>query len=331
MLLITCNKVDTTNPYVQKSVKSLTFTKQKKNDQANKLAEAPVNINYFLIDGRLKFTTEEDFNNFVTYIEDDEIEDWQTSIGFSSYYSTNEQGSEALDDDKVAATLNKYGVIEIDNYLIKLIPTTKTVLVMSKDNIADLHVLESATDGNTIIQKFTFDDEVFGILEEQGGVNTDNSIAKRSSCRDRYANENENHYNHAYARTSSGSINTRYDMKVEYKKIGISVKLYSRFANVCTAGCQTDFNLDGNQQSRFYIKTSESFFYVKYSYTPRCRSTSSGISIASVTNRKYYDYETCRSTRDCKNYSLTTTFSWRTDSGVLYSGDPRFVLSISDY
>ncbi len=325
--LSACKKIGMDEKYQQKNIKELIYTPSKKVGQSNKLDEAPKPIHYSLIDGRLAFESEEDFNTIVTYIEEEEIIDWQNSIGFHSLYTENATETEALGDNQVAAVLNNKGIIQVQNYIFKLIPTTRTVLVMSKDNIASLPILEAASEGSSIIQSFSFDDEVFSILEEQGGVSPENpDDAAKSICRDRRANEKDDPYSFPYF---YGRDNYVYRMNVEYKKIGISVKLYSHYENYWPTS-PSGGNILGQNLS-YFLRTAESTFDIEYFYTPRCRPSVNGTLHFTVTNKKKYDVITYRDTRDCKNYKLITTFSFKTLDGVHYFSYPFLTRQINDF
>ena len=311
--------------YVQKNIKKLTFTPKAKEGNSYKLADAPTPINYSLIDGRLVFESEEDWNTFVTYIDVDEVESWQNGIGFASMYTANTAAAEALDDNPVAATLNANGVVQIGKYIIKMIPNAQKVLVMDKSNLAMLHDLENAIAGNAIIQEFTFSDVVFEQLEEQGGVNGAAVSEEKRICRDRYAIENRNYFPYRY---SSSGQTYEYRIFVEYKKIGISVKLYSHFANAWPSS-PGGANVLGNQ-IQYYKKTNESTFATSFMYTPRCKPTVRGFLVFSIRNRTSYELVTYRGSRDCKEYLLTTTFSWTDSHGTYHGGWPFLTLTISD-
>jgi hypothetical protein len=143
---------------------------------------------------------------------------------------------------------------------------------MSKDNIASLPLLEAASDGSSIIQSFSFDDEVFSILEEQGGVSPENpDDAAKAICRDRRANEKDDPYSFPYF---YGRDNYVYRMNVKYKKIGISVKLYSRYENYWPTS-PSGGNILGQNLS-YFLRTAESTFDIEYYYTPRCRPSVNG-------------------------------------------------------
>jgi len=309
LIFCTCNKNTKTSKYIQKQTATFSISKKNSSKQAYKLSDAPETIVYSLLDGRLKFETEEDFNYFINYLEEDEITTWESSIGFYSLYNT------LPDEEKysVYATLNTHGIIQVGHYLFKLIPEYKKVLVMSDVNIAHLYELELASEGSDLIQAFSFNEEVFGKLEEQEGVYPTGVNIEKAICRDRYAREDMKHgtFNYteagSYFRSGDATMHTIEFMGlVEYKKMGIAVQLVCKYTN-------NNKTIESSRRpfESASLKTQKTLFHLVFKYSPRCRSNVSNEIDVIYSDKKNGVYNVYSSTRDCKNYSLTSTFSFQ--------------------
>ncbi|MEI6311898.1 MAG: hypothetical protein WCP57_06550 [Bacteroidota bacterium] len=323
--LFACKKPISENKYTQKNIQQLSFTKKNSSNEAYKLSDAPESIPYYLIDGRLKFNSEDDFNNFMNYIEEDEIESWERNIGFQSYFTYVPEVEGDIKGNILLAILNNKGMVQVNKYIFKLIPSSRKVLVMSDDNLSYLYELEEATAGNSKIQEFSFDDEVFGILEEQGGVNVNNPVsAEKSICRDRYASPNVLNpkatyfENASYWRPGDASIHDiEFTGVVQYYKFGISVQLLCNFGNYNRTLALTRRSTSENPE----LSTKKTIYHAVFSYTPRCRATVSNDVFVEFTNKKHGFYYAYRSTRDCAHYNLTCTFSFQSTYTLLWHRD----------
>lgn len=327
VLLITCTKKTSETKYIQKELKTFTFYKKNNLNQAHKLSDAPESITYSMIDGRLKFDNEDDFNLFINYLEEDDIVGWESSIDFHSLYST------LLEDEKytVYATLNRNGIVQVGHYIFKLIPASRKVLVLSDAAIDHLYELEGATDGNSLIQAFSFDDEVFGKLEEQGGVIPSGATEEKSICRDRYANENSKTLSISYIepgyyfRSDDATMHLiEFRGTLEYKKIGIAVQLICKYSN-------TNKTIESSRRAfeSASLKTKNTLFHLVYKYTPRCRNTVSNEVDIIISDKKNGSYNVYSNTRDCKNYSLSSIFSFQSYYTLIWRRDV-FSLNILD-
>ena len=187
LLTITGCKKEITTPH---QVKNLTF----KPLHSSKTDE----IEYQLIDGRLKFYSEDDFNAVLLGLDElTDLNQWETSIGFNSWraaYSMEEALEEALENEvelnledlQLATLLNSDGIIQVDSFIIKLIPTSRKAIVLDEVNIASLPLLKTATKGDDItLFEYSFDDDVFADLAANP---TPATRAQRSNgCSDRIA------------------------------------------------------------------------------------------------------------------------------------------------
>ncbi len=152
---------------------------------------------YFVKDGRIIFKDEGAYNSvadsFLNGLEDaslldseispDEyLDNWENEIGFFSFrrsYLTNPNPAGfgdfqdyPIDDVFLMTTLNPNGLVQVGNWIFRMIPETEEVKALHRDNIHLLpHLINPGNDSYPEILNFTYQDEVFEEIEVYGEEN----------------------------------------------------------------------------------------------------------------------------------------------------------------
>lgn len=164
-------------PNEQPIIKAVSETKN------NLKMEDLATINYELTDGRIALDTEEDFIALINGLQDMNLNDWEQSIGHVSYRTMtnlddviqsnqNENNETIFTARELATIMNSNGVLQVGDYIFKLIPDTRKVLTLDLENITNIDLLNNATEGNDLITEFSFDDDIFELLSNANEANS---------------------------------------------------------------------------------------------------------------------------------------------------------------
>lgn len=207
-----------------------------------------------IIDNRIVFANEDDFNALNTYLwnkitesyslstfenpitENDILNEWESEIGFHSYrhdYIENSTDPQffnnhdlPLPDPVFSTIINQKKIIQVSNWIFKIDPINKQVHTLHMQNINLLPELETLDDFNDIgdILTSSFHDSVFELLAENEGeqafwwCTNGNPYAKEDTDKDRvdYCDEND-------PRDYSWFVRARYD------RLGLRRNLFFEF------------------------------------------------------------------------------------------------------
>jgi hypothetical protein len=356
--IFSCRK-DIQKSYVEKSIKKLTYTSKKTNESNKTISQ----INYELVDGRLKFENKEDFNDMLIGLDNEVLDDWEGSIGFTSY-RTSTNMEEALDDAlesetelnlsdrQLASVLNGNGIIQVSPFIFKLIPETRTVLVLDEVNISNLSLLQTSTTANNdaFIFEYSFDEDVFDELEAQPDPSSRTSA--RQGCNDKYARASTDKYNNeescGWIYVSGANRKFKYWAKLDYNSAGINKKFF----------------LDIKRRQRTHTSAwrkpwaaTNVDFTAQWAYCTRCGAESTGecpspqtvessihtkfnpyrTSVPGITGTLYYwsnvtdrEYVFYRGTRSLKSYYARAQTKYYSCEGSILAPSTRYLL-IEDY
>lgn len=193
-LLCSCSKDETTSLTPSKNG-FYTLQNEGISDVVISNKQGNQTVSYEVKDGRIILANSEDFENFLHILSTHNLDEWETSISFQSYRSTKQLDKRiaefdfnstdfVFDDLELASILNAEGVVQISPYLIKLDPVNQKVFVLDIQEVNEYENLFSATHATNTIQEFSFDDDVWYLLEnnlssEQGRSAEANSSAKK--------------------------------------------------------------------------------------------------------------------------------------------------------
>lgn len=138
-------------------------TNSQKNSTENEL------VNFKIIEDRLAFQDSEDFAKVMWHLDSHSLEEWEESLNFVSFRKQLELSSQAKEtfDLQLASLLNRKGIIQINPYLFKFIPENRKLLILNTKDLAHLEEFEVARSANTFIEEFSFDDDVWTLLESK--------------------------------------------------------------------------------------------------------------------------------------------------------------------
>lgn len=219
-----------------------------------------------------------------------------TSMLRNSYVRKSNSIVDSLYPDFLKTILNADGITKIGDYIIKVDMASEKVLVLKNEDIQYYDDLVSNNFSNTKIVVYSTNDEVLELLAN--GLPTPPSANTSSSnqrttlfCTQNGAAGREDKEAQGYM------TNWRFDCKAVYQKAGIYFSLIAK-ANKQNnlAGLWIESN-DGFEMSMEYA----------YSYTPKCKGTSTGSNTISTggTTVSFRPYE---STTALKNFNYAATF-----------------------
>lgn len=209
---------------------------------SNKLGSSKVN--YEIKDGRIILSSSDDFEDFLHILSTHNLDEWEQSIQFKSYRTAKQLDERikqqdftdvrfVFDDLELASVLNAQGIIQINPYLIKLDPHQQKVFVLDIREESEYEQLISATQATIKIKEFSFQDDVWFLLEnglnsEQGNENATPSYNKR--CRE-LKSKNKNAKDLAAICDCGSTFWQQVSIYVWYNKFGIWETVKAQFAN----------------------------------------------------------------------------------------------------
>ncbi len=243
LLLCSCNKEDQAIFQASKDgIYSLQSIGEPEMMISNKMANDKVS--YEVKEGRIILANSDDFEDFLHILSTHNLDDWEQSISYQSYRTSKhleelvrqrdyESNTFIFDDLELASLLNTDGVVQINPYLIKLDPVQQKVFVLDIQEVNDYPFLFNATQATNTIQEFSFDDDVWYLLEnnlssEQGSnedIYTSAKICKELKSKNKGVTD--------YATTCHCGVTFWQQalISVWYNKFGIWETVKAQFAN----------------------------------------------------------------------------------------------------
>jgi len=169
------------------------------------------------------------------YLSDyDKLDTWESEVGFKSLrkhfidsnYPPNFEPDESelpVPDAILSSLLNPDKIIQITPWIFKFIPVTESVYALHIDNKNLLPVLISEEDFNDYpeISKFTYEDEIFSILDDIHGEG--NAIF---GCGEKGVDKRETGTGEIEYCSEDGDAFT-YEFTIKYEKFGIDKSLWT--------------------------------------------------------------------------------------------------------
>jgi hypothetical protein len=212
----------------------------------------------------------------------DILNTWEEEIGFvslrrdfiNSNYPNSSEVEESqlpLPDEILTSILNPNNLIQIKPWIIKLDPVTESVFVLHVDNMSFLSVLIEQNEFNDYeeIRTYTFEDEVFEMLEYEGEVHA-------IFCRDDKLDSNKADYGpEEYCATEDREYTI--ELTVKYDLFGIKKSLWTELKH------RDD---QARNQADDYVRYD---LYYKGKYQPRCQDEQSFLYEFNVVNGEVWD------------------------------------------
>ncbi len=192
---------------------------------SNARGEAPT-----LTGGRWIFSSEQHFEDYIKYLDGIDVDQWEADNQFVSYRTNYLSGlSESeienltempIDDASLATVLNTNGIVQVTPWIFKLNPSNRIVYALHTNYISDIAQLNSAIPVGEHIREFSFDDEVFEMIEELPmGKNN-------AQCATRIHTGTGPLFNGKFINYCN---NFKYSVYLRYDNWGIIKKIYSEF------------------------------------------------------------------------------------------------------
>ena len=243
LILFGCHKeeyldaspVNTTEPSNQAS------TPENNGDGVVSTRSLGLTVDVALQNGRLIFDSEEEFERGMNDLEDLNVTDWNDSIGFFSLWKQfntvhtpeeiEEMDSLPIDDEALMAVLNPCGIVQINPWIFKLNSESRRVYVLPAAQNQKISLLCSGAPSDPDILDYSFDDDVFGILENGGVVNPE------SPCQDDCAGKVSKKNDGRYCERQIGLSTVKYERKgkVKYGNWGVWRALKMKFKHKCAS------------------------------------------------------------------------------------------------
>lgn len=142
-----------------------------------------------LTNGRWVFESEQAFEDYIQYLDNTDLDAWETSKNFYSFrknfldgLSEEDRGNLTelpIDDDQLLTLVNTDGMIEVSPWIFKFNTVTKKIYALHTNFISDIDLLSSEAPQGTHIRTFDFEDDVFEALEDypNGRINVTCALA----------------------------------------------------------------------------------------------------------------------------------------------------------
>ncbi|TAK44505.1 MAG: hypothetical protein EPO28_04835 [Saprospiraceae bacterium] len=221
-----------------------------------------LSVDVSLQDGRLIFDSEADFENGMVELKELNTLDWNNSINFNSFWEqfntlhTQAEMDEMdelpiMDDEALLAVLNPNGIVQVNPWIFKLNGANRIVYVLPVSKINKINILNNEVPVDPDILTFSFDDDVFYILETgenpQLGCQGENCAARGEQGEDSF---------HEYCSRDIGDKTVKYERKgkVKYDSGGIWKVFKMKFKHNCKSGGGSDKTTFGFVYEYFYRK-----------------------------------------------------------------------------
>lgn len=255
-------------------------------------------ITFESIDAYENFFSEGSDNTRTKLLQAAQVNQTHTSMLRAANLRTSAAASivDSLYPDFLKTILNPDGITKIGNYIIKVDMANEKVLVLKNEDIQYYDDLVSNNFSNGKILVYSTNDEVLDMLANDVPPSQSANASSANLRTTLFCNQKG-----ADGREAKGfeeyMTNWRFDCKVVYQKAGIYFSLIGK-ANKQSkaAGLWIESN-DGFEMSMVYY----------YSYTPKCKGTSTGSNTISTggTTIAYRPYE---STTALKNFYYEAVF-----------------------
>jgi hypothetical protein len=129
-----------------------------------------------------------------------------------------------INDIDLLSVLDKNGIVQVNPWIIRLVPATKRVYVTHARNLSTVNMLASDLSGVSNVEEYGFDDPVFELLNDS--QETVSAKKKSKPCAASYSDWTDNGWVE-YCNTSTKK--RKYYGKIEYSKAGIKEKMWIEF------------------------------------------------------------------------------------------------------
>ncbi len=197
-----------------------------------------------LTNGRFVFDSLTQFEEYVLSLQGQNLDNLEATLGFQSFrkYSNGSAAAPLIDDAYFASVVNKDGILQIGTDAFKMCPADRRVLVHRNANETKVLQLKNTTIAGGIptgILVFTFEDDIFDLLDNPSGVG-------KWWCGDWCAgNDKEVDKLGNYCDASSGT-NFKYKLKLKHLTLGLWHSLKIKFKHRCTDNCDDGTVSSGN-------------------------------------------------------------------------------------
>lgn len=243
-------------------------------------------VSYSVSDGRIILNNSEDFKIFMWGLESKDVSEWKNAIQFDSYkLEGNTDGMDEFEESsELFAALNPAGIIQIEPYIFKFNVKEEKLLVVESAIPGALEELQLASTPTATIKEFSFEDDVWYLLENNLLSEEDFSEANNVGESGKICNEKraKNILLREETLVCDGDLYNWHQVTcvLRYRRLGIWEKcratLYNNKYNVFTQSNEdlTDFHIFGGA--------------VDYNLKERCGPRDQGIRYIPAITTDYY-------------------------------------------
>lgn len=272
-----CNKV-AIDPSTDEKTYELTVNRLRLN-QNFKNDEATLNIQFSILNGMLVFRSENDFESFVLGLQDYSLDSLELAWGYLSYrrhHQLEQQIDESIqnnttlprvDDVYFGTAVNPNGFVKINNWLFRILPESRKCIVSTNFNAETIGAMLSDPN-STRFMHFTFDDDIFYLLENGLSPQEDNNDGKQAAaCSEKKAkcagNCKESKESIYCSNNSGVEYQYKYNVFHKYNPFGVWYNLKTNAIHL----------RKGPNQLLFWKTPTDYDLAYKYSYKIRCRGS----------------------------------------------------------